>query len=119
MGEDQLGENSNYNREYGKLRKIGDGDWVEVSSGHLRCNEPQNSLTLRTTHDVSFITQLETLIVVEVRKCRDKCVCDWVTDFLGGLGLGFHPLTECDIGDIVTNTLAECGEFSDLTFVQS
>jgi len=71
------------------------------------------------SHDVSFITQLETLIVVEVRKCRDKCICNWVTDFLGDLGPGFHPLIECDICDIATNTLAERIEFTDLTFIQS
>ena len=57
--------------------------------------------------------------MVEVRKCGHQCFCDRVTDFLGGLGLGFYPLTECDICDIVTNALAECVEFADLTFIQS
>ena len=34
----------------------------------------------------------------------------------GFLGLGFHPLTECNIGDVVSDTLAECVEFANLTF---
>ncbi len=42
-----------------------------------------------------------------------------VTDFLRGLGLRFHPLTECNICDIVSDTLAECVEFSDLAFIES
>ena len=56
--------------------------------------------------------------MVEVRKCRDRCACNRVTDFLGGLGLGFHPLSERSIGGIVTNTLAEWVEFPDLTFIE-
>jgi len=27
-------------------------------------------------HDVTLISQLETLVVVEVRKCGDKCICN-------------------------------------------
>jgi hypothetical protein len=91
---------------------------VEFSSGHLRRNELRHTLTLRTTHDMTPITQLKTLVVVEVRKCRDRYVCNRVTKILRGLGLGFHPLSERSIGGIVTNTLAEWVEFPDLTFIE-
>jgi hypothetical protein len=34
---------------------------------------------------------------------------------MAGLRLGCHPLTECNIGDIVSDTLAESIEFTNLT----
>ena len=83
---------------------------MESYSGYLLSNKPRHSLILRTTHDVTLISQLETLVIVEVRECGDKCICDRVTDFLGGLRLGFHPLTECNISDVVSKTFAKCIE---------
>ena len=37
-------------------------DWVEVYSDYLLSNKPRHSLALRTTHDITLISQLETLI---------------------------------------------------------
>ena len=97
-----------------------EGVWCgDILSSDLLGNEPRSTSTLRTTYNVPLSSQAETLVVLEVRECSDQCVCNRVTVFLGWVGLGFHPLSECILSDIITDALAECIEFANLTFCQS
>jgi hypothetical protein len=68
---------------------------------------------------VSLGAQTEGLVILELVQCGDECVCNRVTDVFGCLRLSGHPLTECVLCDVVTDTLAKCVEFANLTLGQS
>ena len=61
------------------------------------------------SHDArhTLISQPETLVLFQVCECGGQCISNRVTDLPGGRGLGFHPFTECGIGDVLSDTLAE------------